>query len=684
MRAAMLARGHRQFVVLSGERTWSESLVAAAIHCDDAAILVAGRALAGHQPDVKAASLGIEADWVIIDAHSYNSVNHWLAAAGTLRAGGSLLLLTPPLADWPSTYAQAMRAQGFEVDYSTFIARLSRLLPTLPSVYVYEPEDEPSFSVPAMPEHSQAWRTEVPSPDQLACVSAIQRVSRGRAGRPLVIRADRGRGKTSALGLAAAELLRAGRQRVVISAARFDMVEIAFRRAAETLGDAQRHGRRLEWGGGCIEYLSPADVLSASFSDDVQPDIVMVDEAAHLPLPLLESMLERFPRVVFSTTVAGYEGTGRGFDIRFRKSLDRLRPHWRRHFLAAPMRWAADDPLEAVLNTVFLLSAADELSELVAGEAIVEEVSTSALSECEDTLRQVFQLLMEAHYQTTPQDLQYLLDLPANIHITRIGHRIVGVCQAQPEGGLPPELCDQVCMGRRRPKGNLVAQALAQRSGDKVWLSVSSWRINRIAVSQGVRRQGYASALLTSLEQWARKHGCAYLSSSFSCEPELLSFWAARGFRATHLGSRRDASSGNYSLMVVRPLATVSQRLDHQRELLRDELMSCATLLRGDMPSRAMAELMAELPSFASELDYCQLRRYAAGELSFEHAALHLMRVCVGARPTGSTLVIERLFKQCDWASLAAKYSLSGREGCEQQIRRYFSGELRHINHEQE
>lgn len=672
LRSGYRRRGHRGLLLLSGDRDWAESLLTAVFSAGDQRLLVGRQSLLDLQPNRKSASLGIESDWVVIDGHHYSSVNDWLAAAGTLRAGGLLVLLCPRLEEWPQRYAQAMAAQGFTLPLSRFIARLCALLPEQPGTTIVEQGAE---TVPHLDGGHGVWQADMPSVDQQRCIAAICRVAQGRAGRPLIIRADRGRGKTSALGVAAAQLLRDGARRLILSAARREMVEIAFRHAAEALPGAARDRDQLRYGDSVLEYLPPAQLLDRAREGALDGELVMVDEAANLPLPILQALLRDCSRLVLSSTVHGYEGSGRGFDIRLRDSLNQLRPRWRRQTLKTPLRWAESDPLEACLNRCFLLDVESEVAaETSARPVTLESLSAPALMADESLLRQVFALLMEAHYQTTPQDLQYLLDMPGRLRVARRAGRVVGVCQALPEGGVEEGLAEQVCRGQRRPKGNLLAQSLAQRSGDRRWLVAASLRVNRIAVAADQRRLGVASALLEQLVDEARRQGLAFVSSSFSCEAALLEFWSAQGLMPVHLGSRRDASSGSYSLMVVLPLRDDwLAPLARLRTSLRDELWGCAALLRSDMPAGALAALLARLPSAAAPGDSTQARRYSQGELPFEQVAMHLKRLCFAA-PGLPELVVEKLFLDSCWRRLAARHSLAGRAACERRLREYYAG----------
>ena len=218
-------------------------------------------------------------------------------------------------------------------------------------------------------------------------VDAIARVAKGRAKRPLVIRSDRGRGKTSSLGIAAAGLMREGVcRRIAICAATIHSVDAAFRQVQELLpsGEAFDSGFRFK---DCeFIFVSPFEL-----NLDGDWDLIFVDEAASISVSLLQEFLNH-PRVVFATTVHGYEGSGRGFDIRFKDILNRERPQWRRIELREPLRWAADDPLEKCLDEAFLLSAepspADGTSDFRIRVLNKEDLAQDAI------LAQVFGLLV--------------------------------------------------------------------------------------------------------------------------------------------------------------------------------------------------------------------------------------------------------------------------------------------------
>ena len=78
----------------------------------------------------------------------------------------------------------------------------------------------------------------------------------------------------------------------------------------------------------------------------------------------------------------------------------------------------------------------------------------------------MFGLLLLAHYQTTPSDLRSLLDAPDLALLTLWENEALsGVVLLVREGGLAPDLAEQIWLGRRRPRGQLLPQTLLTHAG---------------------------------------------------------------------------------------------------------------------------------------------------------------------------------------------------------------------------
>ncbi|PIW78590.1 MAG: hypothetical protein CO000_00910, partial [Piscirickettsiaceae bacterium CG_4_8_14_3_um_filter_44_38] len=68
----------------------------------------------------------------------------------------------------------------------------------------------------------------LPTHDQQQAIDAIHHLAFGHRKRPVVLTADRGRGKSYTLGLACLRLLAEGKQHITLTAARRSQLESAF------------------------------------------------------------------------------------------------------------------------------------------------------------------------------------------------------------------------------------------------------------------------------------------------------------------------------------------------------------------------------------------------------------------------------------------------------------------------
>lgn len=616
LRLQARAAGHRATLLLSGEPDWTalQAHRAVAALPDLRATWLSERALVQGVLPLRAADrlLGADLDLLVYDAHSGFDPDGFGAATGAIRGGGLLLLLTPPLRDWshqadPQAERIAVWPHTAASVGGRFLQRLAHLLIPGPGLIHLEQDAAQRIGVaqqfvcdPTHPSHqahvpigidpvdermrepNQPDPSRPATPDQERAIAAILAVAQGRAHRPLVIRAHRGRGKSAALGLAAGRLLRAGALQILVTAPRRSAAESLFKHAAAVLAgpgpgpdrapdadpDAPTPNRRdpcvRRRAGAQLTFSSPAELAA----DKPPADLLLIDEAAGIPAPLLEALLAHYPRIVFATTVHGYEGTGRGFDVRFRDTLDRLTPSWHEITLDTPIRWAANDPLEALIFRTLLLDAAAATAEQLTGSRSgvlsgsgsppvrCERLDRDALARDEPTLRELFGLLVLAHYQTRPMDLRMLLDGPnVRVYVIRTGDHIAATLLAAEEGGFTdPALREAIFMGQRRPRGHLLPQTLSTHAGIAQATELRYLRVIRIAVHPACVRQGLGLRLLRCLARDGRTEGFDLLGASFGATPDLVRFWYRCGFRPAQIGTSRNAASGEHALVVLRRL----------------------------------------------------------------------------------------------------------------------------------
>lgn len=469
-------------------------------------------------------SLGQEFDAVIFDMDEQFDPNAFGAVSGTIRGGGFLILL---------------RSLSFNKE-SLFLTRFNQILENTPQVTFLETNTKKQLLLP-QPE-IRNFPEIYASNDQAEVVSAIIKVVKGHRRRPLVITSDRGRGKSAALGIAAAELAKNDVKNIIICAFSKKTVSMVFKHTELGLTDQEKSN---------LTFYSPDELNQQK----PKADLVLIDEAAALPVPLLTSLLKHYSRIVFASTQHGYEGHGRGFAINFRKVLDQESPEWRNINLKTPIRWNENDSLEQFTNDALLLNTnltnPPSIEKITNDECIFRKIPKYELIENNDTLKQFFGLLVNAHYQTKPSDLMQLLD-DENITICclEIDHLIVAVSLIISEGNIEPELLPDIFSGKRRLKGHLVAQSLSSNVGIEYAPKLSGERISRIAVHPLLQGQGLGSTLIQNLID---KSKADYLSTSFGATDLLINFWQRARFSAIHLGLKRDASSGEHSVMMLYP-----------------------------------------------------------------------------------------------------------------------------------
>lgn len=525
--------GHRRLLVISGDEAWSQ-----------AQCLALSESLPGDwlrmendPPQALKNLLGREYRHAIFDARRGFDVSAFAALSGTLRAGSLLVLLTPPFAAWPDQAdGDSLRWSDSDEPIVTphFVHHFCRTVRQDPGVMLWQQHQPfPDVTLPPAPDWQSA--SGEPLREQAEILAALTRMPPGVA----VVTASRGRGKSALAGM----LLSRVAGRAIVTAPAKGATDVIARFAQDN-----------------YHFMAP-DALLASGQ---QADWLIVDEAAAIPGPLLEKLVSHFPRVLLTTTVQGYEGTGRGFLLKFCARFSGLR-----HFtLSAPIRWAEGCPLERVVADALLFDDVVDVTPNGAPEILALE--QNAWARQPQLAADIYRLLCSAHYRTSPLDLRRMMDAPGqHFAVARVGEKLAGALWLVDEGGLSPELSQAVWAGYRRPRGNLVAQSLAAHGGSPLAATLIGRRVTRVAVHPSRQREGIGQALIADASSHPQQD---YISVSFGYTEELWRFWQRCGFVLVRMGTHREASSGCFTAMALRPISEAGQALcaqEHHR-LCRD------------------------------------------------------------------------------------------------------------------
>ncbi|MEX1220936.1 MAG: GNAT family N-acetyltransferase [Idiomarina sp.] len=466
--------------------------------------------------------LGESYQEVVLDLSAGMNYDALAALHGTVTGGGCLHVILQ--ASSPSSQRLTASAEAFAtVQHLTPTENIHSQLETM----LQAVNDYPTRSYPAKPSEQQS-----------AVIDALIK----NIETPNLLIADRGRGKSTAAGLAIRQLLQ---QNTAASTDRKVVVTAPRRRAAATLlehaGAQSNQLTFVAWDRLLRDNLNHAN------------ELLVIDEAGAIPQHILKQLLAKFTVWIMTTTVDGYEGSGRGFAIRLQREVTETMAG-KSLTLTEPLRWAPADPAEQWLATALLMNSQPPATPPATTESLsLQHCHASELSE--QQLTDCFALLMEAHYQSSPNDLRLLLDdSQQQLLLALHEQQCVGAVWLASEGPLPTTLHQPIVSGQRRPPGNLLPQTLAYHFQLAEVLAHKWLRIVRIVVPQNLRQRGVATRLLRDCERVAEQTGCVALGTSFGGTSELVAFWQKAGYQLVRQSQKLNMASGYASATMLKPL----------------------------------------------------------------------------------------------------------------------------------
>lgn len=700
---------HRCLIVLAGDYSWSFPLLET---IKSSTVFLSNKATSqetcsienwltySDNPKLKANvnkqnyrhKLGSQSQGVIFADSDFN-IDALAALSGTIKGGGVLVILLPEK-------LTVIKKNNNSAFLQRFINKVEHsFLPyIIEQGHDFISDEDESFVENTVNKLSliQKESTDVhpfncATQEQYRAVQSILKVASGHRDRPLVLTADRGRGKSCALAIASAQVIETALlpQNIIITAPHVKALDSFFYQLKDSLPQAQHLNNKVIHQQGIIEFI-PVDQL---LKQPIKSTLLLVDEAAGIPVYLLKRMLEQYHRVVFSSTVHGYEGAGRGFTLKFQTILDQHYKKWHKQKISQPIRWQSGDPVEQFIFDVCLLNAqysvlAPEVTELSKEQLDLSfrHLSSEMLLADEHILIQVFAVLVTSHYQTTPSDLKLLLD-NSQVSVVCLFHHntVISVALLMSEGCKSQHDILAVKNSQRRLRDQFLPQSLMTHCGVDSAFDFTYLRVMRIAVHPQCQHKGIGRLFLSNIFEYGESLQFDFIGASFGCNPQLLNFWLSCDYHLARIGFNQDAASGEHSALVISAISERAQAVQSKtnREfyqsftyLLSDEYQQLSDILIYSILNNCPKDYLPIL----SPSDINTVLAFAQKERLYSSCAysLHLWLFHQFNAPFDEHLlpILSRLLKRMPIAQVCAVYQLKGKKALNQLILDYVNKQL--------
>jgi tRNA(Met) cytidine acetyltransferase len=319
---------------------------------------------------------------------------------------------------------------------------------------------------------------------------------------------------------------------------------------------------------------------------DEDGDIIVIDEAASLGIENLDYILRRWEKVVMVTTIHGYEGSGKAF-LKYINNLEKM-IKFQMVKLDYPIRYAKGDPIEKLIYDIMLLDAEPENMEC---SNDITQISQETLFDNEKLLRQIYGILVSAHYRNSPDDLMLLGDMAfQKIFVASQ----VAVAQVVEEGGLSDNEIKSILYSEGN-EGHLIPQRIIKYQRLRNFGELRGWRIMRIAVMPSLQNKGIGSLLLNKIYENALD--LDWIGSSFVLDKKVLNFWLKNGFTPVFLASKKNEGLGGYSVIVLKGISEKGKKvISFLSSILKDKILRTSHQVYFNVNPSSLVKILRSTP----------------------------------------------------------------------------------------
>ncbi|MGQ8367425.1 GNAT family N-acetyltransferase [Glaciecola sp. 1036] len=485
------------------------------------------------------AYLGQEFDYLLFDATNDFDASQFFAALGLLKSPGRFVLLVPALASIDSQFLRhLLDTARQQPNTSWFSAQLIDIKASL-NIQQY---DDSSTREELLSEHQTCVIKEIDSSLENVQIHAVL--------------GERGRGKSTLLAELITSFLEKSIPITYTSMGRSNC-HVIDKFIAEL---APEIGRLASFAAADMAALNP------------KTDILFIDEIASISPVLISQYLKLYKTIIFAGTSHGYEGTGRGLINRLIPSITNIKIYE----LNTPFRWYIDDPLEQWVNQLLFPVNTNLRSHVKVQTSDFTFISLNKADVLASVslYQQLVSLLINAHYQTSPNDIQRIFDddsyhIMASLDSKR--DSILGVCILIDESmEIEQALATQIALGNRRLKGHLFTQNLALHINEPSICHLKFFRVLRIAIQPELQGLGIGSKLLDYVRATTEQSN-SILCTNFGFTDRLHNFWQKNDFALIKVGQKIDSASGTFSCFYI--AASALQHLPQKQALLAQLLL---------------------------------------------------------------------------------------------------------------